>query len=181
MSKRSVLSREFPLRCDPASVPTARRLVQGTLREWGLDALSDDASLATTELAANAVRHAGTDLLVTVLVADRLLISVGDGRPGHPHVAPNANSPDAESGRGLFITDALAEAWGSFPHGRGKTVWFTLALPVRGRAGRTHLEATHPAAGSTFAAALTTAKRLAPSEPRALAGAAVRRGTSPNA
>lgn len=123
--------RVFALRCDPASVPAARHLVQRALRDWDLQALSDDASLATTELAANAVRHARTDMVLTVLVADRLMISVSDGRPGRLHASPSAWNPNSESGRGLFITDTLAQAWGTFPDRGGKVVWFTLALPDR--------------------------------------------------
>lgn len=129
-----VRSRVFALPCEAASVPTARRFVQATLHEWHLPTLSDDASLATTELAANAISHARTDLVITVLLADRLLISVGDGRPGLLHVAPTADDADAEGGRGLFITDALAQAWGTFPDRGGKAVWFTLPLPAADQA-----------------------------------------------
>ncbi|MGW8379053.1 hypothetical protein [Streptomyces sp. ODS28] len=43
---------------EPASVPAGRRLVRGALRRWGLEALADTALLVTSELLANAVRHA---------------------------------------------------------------------------------------------------------------------------
>ena len=43
---------------------------------------------------------------------------------------PRMAGPDAESGRGLFIVEYLADRWGheAVPTG-GKTVWFELRTP----------------------------------------------------
>ena len=55
----------------------------------------------------------------------RLRVEVIDGseRPPDLRVA----TPDAESGRGLFIVQALADRWGhEVVETGGKTVWFEL-------------------------------------------------------
>ena len=64
----------------PASVPAARRFVTEVLVEAGASSLLDDARLLISELAANAVLHAGTDFSVTVhLSVQRLYVEVRDG------------------------------------------------------------------------------------------------------
>lgn len=61
------------------SVRQARRFVIDTLAGWGSDA-GDDASLLVSELATNAVIHAGTDYTVTItMTAEVLRVSVADG------------------------------------------------------------------------------------------------------
>lgn len=60
-----------------------------------------------------------------LLRADRTLcIEVSDTRPERPQ-APPAGCPalDAESGRGLFLVQALALRWGVRERSVGKTVW----------------------------------------------------------
>ncbi|MEU8875082.1 ATP-binding protein [Streptomyces javensis] len=51
---------------------------------------------------------------------------MSDPREGHP--APADPMPDDESGRGLAIVDALAEAWGVPERVVGKTVWARMRL-----------------------------------------------------
>lgn len=53
-------------------------------------------------------------------------IEVSDPGDGLPVIAEAA--PDAESGRGLAIVDAFAEAWGVRERVVGKTVWARLRL-----------------------------------------------------
>ena len=50
-----------------ASAAQARELVVTACSSWGLASLCDDVALVVTELVANAVRHAGTDIEVTVV------------------------------------------------------------------------------------------------------------------
>lgn len=85
------------------------------------------------ELAANAATHGrvpGRDFRLTLyVVADVLRIEVSDTYGDRlPHVQRPA--PDAESGRGLVLVDALADRWGVAPGPRPrKTVWAEITLP----------------------------------------------------
>jgi anti-sigma regulatory factor (Ser/Thr protein kinase) len=89
------------------------------------------AVLLLSELITNAYRHAkvpaGREIRARcVLKADRLHSSVTDANDTLP--SPRDASPDDESGRGLTLVAALADAWGAEPRpgGIGKTVWFEL-------------------------------------------------------
>ncbi|MET7903945.1 ATP-binding protein [Streptomyces sp. NPDC005355] len=53
-------------------------------------------------------------------------MEVSDPREGRPGIAEA--TPDDESGRGLAIVDALAEAWGVRERIVGKTVWARVGL-----------------------------------------------------
>ncbi len=86
-----------------------------------------------SELATNAVRHAASEYVVTVRVADdgrTVLVEVSDAAGGYP--VPQDPTRDAPHGRGLHIVEMLADAWGiEMRHDRpGKTVWFSSALPA---------------------------------------------------
>lgn len=87
----------------------------------------DDAALLTTELAANAVRHATVDRFYLTLHcdADRVRVEVADGSLEPPVVL--RPDPMATSGRGLQLVDALADRWGFERREHGKVVWFELA------------------------------------------------------
>lgn len=95
------------------------------------------ASLLVGELAANAAAHRHgppRDFLVHLAVqgdtsggaAPTLRIEVSDACAEHHPKLINADQ-DAECGRGMFLVDILASAWGSYPRspdtGIGKTVW----------------------------------------------------------
>lgn len=115
---------ELVLPCVPEAARTARHALRGLL-----PGTSDVAELLLTEVVANAVRHAGHGE-VTVrahLLSGLLRVEVLDGSPDLP---PDAGDPgpEAESGRGLLLIEALAERWGATPTHGGKCVWFELAL-----------------------------------------------------
>jgi hypothetical protein len=115
----------------PASIAEARRFVAATLAASS-DAngpFLDTALLAVSELATNALLHAGTDFDVVVDVGDATVsIGVVDGSPDPP-IVPSARSVN-EGGRGLALIDAVAVRWGTAPEGPGKRVWCELALPA---------------------------------------------------
>lgn len=115
---------------DTASAGEARRFVDTILEQWDCQALLDDVQLLVSELVTNAVVHAGSDAQVAVrLLPDALRIEVVDREP-EPLPAPKRPSrPDAESGRGLFLVEQLAAAWGVEPFDGGKSVWFEVARP----------------------------------------------------
>jgi anti-sigma regulatory factor (Ser/Thr protein kinase) len=111
----------------PASVPAARRFLTEVLVAGGAGALLNDARLLISELAANAVQHAGTDFSVTVhLSVQRLYVEVRDGDPTHEGTV-RAPDPEPIDGNGLRIVAQLSDDWGVKVVDHGKIVWFSLA------------------------------------------------------
>ena len=133
-----MLEASIELAADPAELRTARRFVDDTLTDWGLQSICDDARLITSELSANAVRHARTDFRVTLRSAGlgHLRIEVRDGQA---HMSsPAAPRHGATSGRGLLLIGTLATAWGTQVLSDGKVVWVELhgGGPAAGKASR---------------------------------------------
>jgi anti-sigma regulatory factor (Ser/Thr protein kinase) len=112
---------------DRGAPSEARRFVAEVLRQWGLhNPLLDDARLIVSELATNAVVHAGSPFSVVVRAADsRLRLSVRDASPAEPRIRPQG--PMTDRGRGLPLVAALASSWGIEPSEEGKVVWAELA------------------------------------------------------
>jgi CheY-like chemotaxis protein/anti-sigma regulatory factor (Ser/Thr protein kinase) len=110
---------------EPSSVPEARDFVRGLLRDWGADDLFDEASLIVTELAANAVLHAGSPYQVRLTHAEGVLrIEVADEDPGTPE--PQPFSAVAETGRGIVLVAAVSASWGIDARPDGKVTWAEL-------------------------------------------------------
>ena len=88
--------------------------------------LADDVALVVTELAANAIVHAGTGFTLALWAhQDVLRISVRDGSP-LPRPEDGPALPLAPL-HGLGAVDALAKRWGVESLGTaGKTVWVDL-------------------------------------------------------
>ena len=102
-----------------------RLAIRAALRSWGRPELTDDAELLATELVTNALRHGQGDLGVRVhIAAGHLQVEVRDG--SHECPEPRDASLDDEDGRGLFIVEALADAWGTSLD--GTTTWCSLSL-----------------------------------------------------
>lgn len=110
-----------------------RRIVRSFLREWEMAELSDDVELGVTELLANVVRHVPGRRCALLLLRrpGGVRVEVADGSAELPCVRVGS-APDAESGRGLVLVDAVSEKWGVQlrPCG-GKSVWFECAVAVR--------------------------------------------------
>ncbi|MFC7494075.1 MULTISPECIES: SpoIIE family protein phosphatase [unclassified Nocardioides] len=119
-------NRSFPP--DEKSVDRARWFVRGELESWGAPDLVENAVLATSELVTNAVLHAGTTVDVRlVLGADRLRLEVQDRHPGRTLPLGVPTQPDdAEHGRGLLITAALASTWGVEYTETAKRLWLEI-------------------------------------------------------
>lgn len=110
----------------PAAVPSARRFVLAVLQDWRLGSLADEAALLATELATNAVEHAGTAFRLSLTRAGTgLRIALEDVNSAAPQVLEPV--PDAFGGRGVAIIERLADAWGWDRVGAGKVVWAELA------------------------------------------------------
>jgi anti-anti-sigma regulatory factor len=104
----------------------ARNLVDQACLEWGMLGVADRASTIVTELVANAVLHAATDMVVSVAdLRHHLHIAVQDGSTRPPRLGGRTDAND-HGGYGLLVVDALAAAWGFVPDRTGKTVWATV-------------------------------------------------------
>ncbi|MFJ9583705.1 ATP-binding protein [Streptomyces acidicola] len=128
---------EYTLRCPPLDTTPriARDFVTSVLSALGLDALVDDATLCTSELVTNSCVHAKGTGAVLLLTAEceAVRVTVYDEDRTPPALREGY---DGESGRGLWIVDALTEGrWGTeLPAPRlgldgseGKGVWFELS------------------------------------------------------
>ena len=131
------------LRALPASAHSARLHAKDVLCEWRLGALADTVELLVSEIITNAVRasadtgpprpeivHARAPWMRFWLTSDgnAVLIQVWDG-DRHLPVRQDAG-PDAETGRGLLLVDALSARWGCYAPDRaaaGKIVWAVCA------------------------------------------------------
>lgn len=87
----------------------------------------DSVELMASELLTNAVLHAGGDLRLVLTVDDDLIrVEVIDQSSVQPML--RHPPPDASSGRGIEIVDALASHWGvRGMAGGGKSVWFEVS------------------------------------------------------
>lgn len=115
---------------DPGSAAAARALVGEACLAWRLPHLRDHARLVASELAANAIRHAATEFDVTATYTGRYLrVAVQDGCPGKPRMVP---LPDADSGRGLRVVEAVCTHWSTTRVPGGKIVWAVLSTQPAG-------------------------------------------------
>jgi anti-sigma regulatory factor (Ser/Thr protein kinase) len=110
---------------DPSAVPAARRFVsQAVIHRGGHGELLDKSRLLVTELTTNAVMHAHSPIRLSVMPeSDRVRVEVRDDDPA-PLQPPCQPSPEAESGRGLWLVASLACSWGVNRNAKGKTIWF---------------------------------------------------------
>lgn len=109
---------------DVSSVPAARRWLDERLAT-APDSLRHTAALLTSELVANAVLHAATDVTVTLRrEPGALRVEVADASPQLPEVKRYGDA--AATGRGLQVLSALADSWGAGRRAEGKVVWFEL-------------------------------------------------------
>ncbi|MBO2455064.1 SpoIIE family protein phosphatase [Actinomadura barringtoniae] len=123
--ERQTVSATFPSAA--ASVADARRFVRRVLADWDMDEAADDAVLATSELATNAVTYAGTSFEVSCRLEDgQIQVEVRDLHPTRTIAMPGLT---ASSGRGLPSIARLADAWGVTYDGPTKGVWFRLSQP----------------------------------------------------
>lgn len=86
---------------------------------------TDSAVLLTSELVTNALEHGRGSVSLTVDAGKlHVRVEVTDDEPEPPTLIDA--DPEAESGRGMFIVDALASSWGIEEKTDGKVVWFEL-------------------------------------------------------
>ena len=115
----------------PTAPGEAREWSVKVLTRWSLSDLADDLQTVVTELVTNSLRAGART--INALIEWRwaggvVEVQVWDDAPG----VPLLRQPDfvAETGRGLFIVDALSAAWGHHPGADGgKVVWARFAVP----------------------------------------------------
>jgi anti-sigma regulatory factor (Ser/Thr protein kinase) len=117
-------SRRFPAR--PSSIREARSFTEGTLADTDPDTLQSIV-LMVSELATNAVRHAGSEFRVDIgSEGGAVRVVVADRGLGVPVMrTPTHEEP---TGRGLRIIDRLADDWGTADAPSGTEVWFVVRL-----------------------------------------------------
>ena len=115
----------------PTAAGVARAFVREVCRYWQLarpdTTLMDRAVLLASELVTNAVVHARTELQLRVELRGELLhLAVRDGSPRLRRLV-TIPDPEAKGGRGLWLVEQLARAWGVNRHpDGGKVIWCTL-------------------------------------------------------
>lgn len=93
------------------------------LHRWHRDGAIERTALIASELVTNAVRHARTEVVVSLEERDAsIFLEVVDGGPGRPRFLDS--EPDDPRGLGLPIVEALASSWGITRRDDvGKGVW----------------------------------------------------------
>jgi len=131
LARPPYLRDELRLAPTPTAAAAARAFVREVCQYWQLapDAtVMERAVLVANELVTNAIVHAHTELRLRLeLRGDRLHIAVRDDSPRLLRlVVPDEQ---AEGGRGLWLVEQLARAWGVNRHpDGGKVVWCVLNL-----------------------------------------------------
>lgn len=123
---------ERALATDRGQVRVVRQIIRGFLEAWKLSFLSAEAELLGTELASNAIVHAGGDSFCFAIevTGDELLIEVRDQSCRPPALLESGL--DAEGGRGVLLVATVAKEWGTHVTGSGKTTWCSLAATGAG-------------------------------------------------
>lgn len=132
----------------PGSVGEARRFLTRTLADWDGEDLAWTAALLLSELATNAVLHAGSDgfsVALRLLEDGALRVELTDASVRPPRQRDYGTS--ATTGRGIALVDQLAREWGVAPRPGGKTVWCEVLPepPAPGRRPRSDEQEADPA------------------------------------
>ncbi|WP_067489218.1 ATP-binding protein [Actinomadura hibisca] len=114
----------------PSSVGLLRDLAEAHLHKWGLAAIVDDSLLVVSELVTNAVAKVPGHLIGFALLKwpTVLVIEVSDEH--QESAVLQKPGAEGESGRGLFLVEALALHWGQRRSAGGwKTVYALMEIP----------------------------------------------------
>ena len=122
------------------TAPTAPGAARDAVRTWLVDRCDqetiDTASLLVTELVTNAVLHGtgpGPSLTVGHVASGVIRVAVGDSSRHLPRRQNHVPGSEETGGRGLFLVESFAIAWGWEPLRSGKCVWFEIECAVDDR------------------------------------------------
>ena len=87
----------------------------------------DDALLLVSELVTNAYLHGAAPIRLSArCVRTAVIFTIFDGGACQTSMIATMAAPNAQSGRGLALLEALSTDWGIHTHPLGKSVWFVL-------------------------------------------------------
>jgi anti-sigma regulatory factor (Ser/Thr protein kinase) len=110
---------------EPENVAKLHHAGALVLRLWGLECLTDVATLLISELVTNAVLHGrGTISFTLTVQGAEVRLQVEDESLLRPCVA--SPDPERESGRGMWLVDHFSDRWGTSKD--GTSTWCTLAV-----------------------------------------------------
>ena len=117
-------SQRFPP--DPETVRRVRELIRQVVPY----ADTFDIELVASELVTNVIRHADTELVVSLeLGEDRVRVEVADGSALIPALRDLSRGTDGTGGgSGLRVVDAISERWGAEERPDGKVVWAEIRI-----------------------------------------------------
>jgi anti-sigma regulatory factor (Ser/Thr protein kinase) len=118
--------------CEPESAEKARKLVSAALALWGVGDAVVDGELIASELASNAIRHAGPrGFRITVSRPEDAIVRIRVVDFSHKEPVLRPAGIDCESGRGMHLVALLSTRWGCDPLPWGKAVWAELKVAAR--------------------------------------------------
>ncbi|MFF2849683.1 ATP-binding protein [Streptomyces sp. NPDC058001] len=140
----------------PRAAEVARQAVAVALHGATAGDLLDDARLVGSELATNAFTSGSPPVILCVdrssPTADGLEveITVTDGGCPHPvSLSPSPPEEEAQSGRGLVIVEALADAWSLTTGTHGTRAWCRLTHGITHEITRESTCGTRPSPAGT--------------------------------
>ena len=121
----------FEVGSELSALAVAREAVVRQASAWGAPVDIEVFGLLVNEVLANAIEHGAPPIGAAVeLDADRLRAEVHDSSPAMPvQRRPSAGDLD---GRGVWLVDRGASAWGVERLAIGKCVWFELRGEAQG-------------------------------------------------
>ena len=120
---------QVPLPADRTAPAVARERTRTALRGWRLPTLLEPLLLVVSELVGNAVRHGRPPVAMLLRrTGSSVRVEVHDEDATAPALGAGLPADDAESGRGGYLVEAVAQDVGvdQVP-GDGKVVWATVA------------------------------------------------------
>ncbi|MEV4946068.1 ATP-binding protein [Streptomyces sp. NPDC053755] len=123
---------EFPFLAEPQEVSALRRIVRRHLRTWGLPQQTEVAQLCVSELVSNVIRHVGAGTPTALRLSMNGTYLRMEVRDPDARALPTllSASPDAESGRGMTLVDAMADRWGVLLGSDHKWTWCEIATDL---------------------------------------------------
>jgi anti-sigma regulatory factor (Ser/Thr protein kinase) len=114
----------------PSSVAEARNFAHAVLKAGGATDDEWPVTQVVSELATNAVVHAGTPFVLSISHDDsHIRVAVTDRRP-LARASMRRLSNESTTGRGLRIVQSLGQAWGVDQTDAAKTIWCELVRGV---------------------------------------------------
>lgn len=113
------------VRCDLADLGPVRNAIVDHAVAWGVPVDPPLLALLVGEVVANAMEHGEPPIMVVVDWDEhRLRVEVSDASAETP--VRRTPSDDDADGRGIWLVDRDATAWGVEGRDHGKAVWFEL-------------------------------------------------------